>query len=222
MIEKGRLTNYRIAVYITVFFAIWSVRELVVQPIFLTPLSVTASVIIGGIIKLSVWTLPAVLLIRYYHENMWIGLKEMFVTKPKWFKGALVLPLVMLYPLASALILTGEIAIRPDFMPIRLIAVVILVGITEEIVFRGFLLNAFLKRMKTWQAIALDAVLFYLIHIPVWLYQGNDLVFFLTAFPTVLVLSVLFSYSFIKTRNILVPIILHMLWNLFNHILYFG
>jgi membrane protease YdiL (CAAX protease family) len=222
VVEKRNLTTSKIAAYLVVFFTIWSLRELVVQPIFLTPLSVAASVIIGEIVKLSVWTLPAILLIKYFHDDMWIGLKEMFTTKPKWFKGAFIILLVILYPFIAALVSTGEVAIRPDIMPIRLVAIVILVGITEEIVFRGFLLNTFLKRMKTWQAVSLDAVLFYLIHIPIWLYQENDFAFFLTALPIFLALSIFFAYTFIRTRNILVPIVLHMVWNLFNHILYFG
>ena len=222
MVKKSSFTYSKIGIYLVIFFAIWSIRELVIQPVFLDPLDDIISEILSTIIKLSVWTLPAFLLIRHYHGDMWIGLREMFITKPKWFKGALIFPLVMLIPLIQALIFAGEVTIRPDFVPIRLIGVVIFVGITEEIVFRGFLLNTFLKRMKTWQAIAVDAILFYLIHIPIWLYQDNDFMFFLTAIPIVLVLSVFFAYSFIRTRNILVPIVLHMIWNLFNHILYFG
>ena len=222
MTERKNLTISKIAIYLIIFFSIWSIRELAVQPILLDPLNIIVSEIIGAIIKLLVWTLPALLLIKYFQDDMWISLKDMFTTKPKWFKGAPIMLVIIIAPLLQALLHGGGIAVRPDFVPIRLIGVVLFVGITEEIVFRGFLLNAFLKKMKMWQAVALDAVLFYLIHIPIWIYQGHDIAFFLSATISVTVLSVLFAYSFIKTKNILVPIALHMIWNLLAFTLYLG
>ena len=221
MIKERKLSVFYITVYLIIFFAIWSVRELVIQPVFLSPLSDIASEIIGEAIKLLVWTLPAVLLIRYFQNDMWIGLKEMFTTKPKWFKDApIILVLVLIVPILQALVHGGGIAIDPDFNPVRLIGTVFFVGITEEIVFRGFLLNATLKKMKLWSAITLNAVLFYLIHIPIWIYQGQDITFFIWAIITVIAYSVLFAYSFIKTKNIFVPIILHMVLNLLSFSLY--
>ena len=222
MSEKRNLISYKIGIYLIIFFAVWSIRELVVQPVFLDPLDSLVSEILGSIIKLLVWTLPAILLIKHYQDDMWIGLRDMFTTKPKWFKDAPILALVIIAPLFQALVFGGGFAIDPDFVPVRLIGVVVFVGVTEEIVFRGFLLNAFLKRMKMWQAVALDAVLFYLIHIPIWVYQGHGFAFFLSVVVTVMALSVLFAYSFIKTRNIFVPIALHMIWNLLVMTLYLG
>ena len=212
MIEKQNLTPVKIGIYLIIFFAVWSVRELVVQPVFLDPLGNITMEVIGEVIKLLVWTLPAVLLIRHYRGDMWLGLKEMFTNKPVWFKDAFIL-LLIFAPLLRAAIFSG-FAIRPDFDPVRMIGSVLFVGITEELVFRGFLLNTFLKRMKIPFAIALDAVLFLLIHYPIWIYRGFLPTDFIQASIGVMALSVLFAYSFIKTKNILIPITLHMLWNL--------
>jgi membrane protease YdiL (CAAX protease family) len=215
MLEKRKLTPLKIGVYLIIFFTIWSIRELVVQPIFLTPLDAFASEVIGEIIKLTVWTLPAILLIRHFQDDMWIGLNEMFTTKPKWFKDAPIL-LVVFAPVLSAFLRQGGLYIDPEFVPARLIGAVLLVGITEEIVFRGFLLNALLKKMKLYPAIAINEVLFVLIHFPIWIYHGRELSGFLSGLPAVFILGVLFSYSFIKTKNIFVPIALHMIWNLLS------
>jgi len=220
MTEKRKLSNLHIGVYLIIFFAIWSVRELIIQPVFLDYFDVLTQQFLGGLIKLLIWTLPAILLIRYFQDDMWIGLKEMFVTRSRWFKDAPILLLVFV-PFLQAWFAFGEIVINPGLVPARLIGAVLLVGITEEIVFRGFLLNAFLKRMKMPYAIALDAALFTFIHYPIWIYQGRSLSEILAASIIVPMLSVFFAYSFIKTRNILVPIALHMMWNLFT-ILFFG
>jgi len=213
MTEKRKLGSLHIAVYLIIFFAIWTVRELVIQPVFLSSLDALMQQILGQTIKLLVWTLPAILLIRHFRDDMLVGLKEMFFTKPQWFKDAYILLLVFV-PFLGAWIASGQIAIDPDLEPTRLIGAVFFVGITEEIVFRGFLLNAFLKRMKMPYAVALDAVLFTLIHYPIWIYRGHDFSVFLTNSIAVLLISAFFAYSFIKTRNILVPIALHMIWNL--------
>ena len=222
MNENRKLTTTKIVAYLIIFFAAWSILELIIRPVFLAPLSVLASEIVRSVIKLSVWTLPAILLIRHFQNDMWISLKDMFTTKPKWFKDAPILAVIVIVPLFQALFRGGGFAIDPNFVPSRLIGAVIFVGITEEVVFRGFLLNTFLKRMGMWRAIALDAVLFYLIHIPIWIYQGNGLTFFISAIVPVTVLSVLFAYSFIKTKSIFVPIALHMIWNLLVIMLYLG
>jgi len=196
-----------------VFFSAWSVKELVLQPVLAESLDGFALALVGQAIKLLVWTIPAILLIRYYREDMWISLREMVVTRPRWFSDAPML-LVVFGPLLRAIFLYGGVGIHPDFQPERLIGAVLFVGITEEIVFRGFLLNALLQKMKLWSAIAVNEVFFVLIHFPIWIYQGKDLVAFAGSSVVVFLLGGLFSYSFVKTRNIFVPIVLHMIYNL--------
>jgi len=220
MTSKRKLNTYHLVIYTIIFFAIWSIRELIIRPLFLNSLDAVMFQVVESLMKLLVWTLPAMLLIRHFHDDMWIGLKEMFATKPKWFKDAPILLLVFV-PVLQAWAAFGGLAIHPELTPIRFIGSVVFVGITEEIVFRGFLLNAFLKRMNMHSAIALDAVLFTLIHYPIWIYRGLDLVTIATSSIFVALLSVFFAYSFIKTRNIFVPIALHMLWNLLTG-LFFG
>jgi len=214
MAEKRTLSPLHIGIYLIIFFAVWSVRELVIRPVFLDTLDGIVFQIAESSMKLVAWTLPAVLLIRYFQDDMWISLRDMFTTNPKWFKSAPILLLGVVVPLINALVLHGEIRIRPDFVPMTLIEGVMMVGITEEIVFRGFLLNAFLKKMKPWKAVLLDAILFALIHYPIWIYFGHNFTTILSSSISVIVISAFFAYSFIKTRNIFVPIVLHMLWNL--------
>jgi len=244
MIEKRKLGALHIIIYLIVFFAIWSVRELYIRPVFLDSLDGFVFQIAESSMKLLVWTLPAILLIRHYHADMWISLKEMFTNKPKWSKENLwitdrfwkkenlltvqstekspqwskedlflLIGVMLLFPLRS-LLFTGTFAIRPDFMPITLIESVVFAGITEEVVFRGFLLNTTLKKMSLGSALLLNAVLFTLIHFPIWIYAGHDLLTFVTSSIAVMALSILFSISFLKTKNIFVPIALHMGWNL--------
>jgi len=216
MTTEKKLTATHIIIYLIVFFAIWSVRELYIRPEFLNPLNTIASELIGAAIKLVVWTLPAILLIKHFHDDMWVGLKEMFTSKLEWPRDALFMSVFIALLVGRpirALLIYGELGFSADFVPIRLVGLVLFVGITEEIVFRGFLLNAFLKKMKMPYAIALDAALFTLIHYPIWIYRGFEVSDIATTSIQVTILSAFFAYSFIKTRNIFVPIALHMVWN---------
>jgi len=222
MTGKRKLTTGKIVIYCVIFFAVWTFREIVVRPVWLNQFDGLTWHILESSMKLLVWTLSAILLIKYFQDDMCIGLKEMFTTKPRWFKGAWIVILIMLLPIFQALIFGGRLSIDPNFESTSLIQGVMFAGITEELVFRGFLLNTFLKRMKMWKAILLDAALFALIHFPIWIYSEFTISDFLLATPQVMLLSTVFAYSFIKTKNIFIPIAIHMLWNLLVITLYFG
>ena len=212
MVKKRELTVGTIVIYCVIFYFIWSLRELVVRPVFLDSLTGLPFQIVESSMKLLVWTMPALLLIRHFKEDMWIGLSEMLETKPKWFKSAPILLLVLTPLLISGI--SGGLAISPELKPVTLIESVLFAGITEEVVFRGFLLNSTIKKMKLPYAIVLNAVLFWLIHFPYWIYLKHDLLTFLGGGITVMAVSALFSFSFVKTKNIFTPIILHMIYNL--------
>jgi membrane protease YdiL (CAAX protease family) len=211
--EKRKLAAFYLMIYLIIFFAIWSVREMAFRPIWLNQFDGFTFEILQTLTKLVVWALPAILLIKHFQNDMWVSLKDMFTNKPRWFKSAPVLLLVF-FPLISAWVLHGEIAIRPSFVPITLVGAVVSSIFTEEIVFRGFLLNAMLKRMKPWIAISINSILFTLIHYPIWVYLGLDLVTVLSNSVQLIPIGAFFAFSFYKTKNIFVPGLLHLIWNL--------
>ena len=218
---ERKLRVFHIIICLVVFFAIWSVRELIIRPVFLESLDGVVFGLAESAMKLLVWTFPAILMIRYFHADMWVGLKEMFTNKLQFRRDYIFLLVIILIPTVRFVQLwsaTGELGLHSDFVPSRLIESVVFVGITEEIVFRGFLLNAFLKKMKMPYAVVLDAVLFTFIHYPIWIHNGFEFPQMLLGSISVAVISVGFAYSFIKTRNILVPMALHMVWNLSIHL----
>ena len=108
----------------------------------------------------------------------------------------------------------NELTIHSSFQFIKLIEIVLFVGITEEMVFRGWLLNAFLKRMKHWSAILLNSLLFLIIHFPIWIYYGYDIFTIISSTLGVFGVSIILSILFIKSKNIIIPIAFHMIWNL--------
>jgi membrane protease YdiL (CAAX protease family) len=102
---------------------------------------------------------------------------------------------------------------------------VLFVGITEEMVFRGWLLNATIKdasKSKQWAMVAINSLLFLGIHVPIWIFTNQlDIVFSSYSFLSVVALSFIFSWTFIKTKSILPAIVLHMYWDLLI-VLFYG
>jgi len=77
----------------------------------------------------------------------------------------------------------------------------VLAPILEETVFRGFLLTSLTKYMPTWAAIGTSSVVFGLAHL-----SPRD-------FPVLVALGCLLGLLYVRSRNLLTPIIVHGAWN---------
>ena len=202
-------------VYLIAFFGLWALTELVVfGKINAVVENKLLSSVITELIKILVWTVPAAILINRFKDVIYISLKEMFSTKVNWLKYLPVFIIFVLYILGGVILQNGNLQISSNFRIDEVISL-LFVGITEELVFRGWLLNMTVKENKKWVPIAINAGLFLVIHFPIWIYQGVFISNFTSlSFLCVVALSIVFSWTFIKSKNILVPIALHTFWNL--------
>lgn len=215
--EKNISKNKALIIYIIAFYTIWALYEFFGKPVIndLIPGIVSSEIVKEVVIKNLVWILPAALLVHHYKDDVYIGLKEMFTTKVKWLHYLPVFLLFVLYPLVSAYHMNGSLSLSSDFGAEQVIDFSF-VGITEEMVFRGWLLNAMVGKNKKnqWKAILLNSLMFVAIHIPTWTMQGilGD-AFLHFGFVYIIILSIIFSITFLKSRNILIPVALHMIWD---------
>lgn len=211
-VEKKTLTPM-LAIYFIVFYIAWASSEFILSienPILYT---IVREVVLKNII----WTLPAFLLLRKYQNNVEVPLKEMFTNRVNWIKYLSIYLLFTAFVLIGTYKITGSIAISSNFS-IDDIIIVIFVGLTEELVFRGWLLNATIKDKKEddiYIPILINSILFLSIHFPKWINTGVFINNILSmGFLQIILLSCIFSYIFIKSKNILIPITLHMYWDL--------
>lgn len=208
--------------YIIIFYAIWTCFELFVKD-FLDSVIINENLfqfVKSGIIKNIVWTIPAIMLVKHYKNDVNISLKEMFNVRCNWVKYLPMFALFTVYLLVGAFITNGKITIVDEF-GIDKIIIVLFVGLTEEMVFRGWLLNATIEDDRKWKGIIINAIMFLVIHFPIWIHDGVFISNFTSfSFLCVPVLSIIFSWTFIKSRNILIPIVLHMYWDLMMFMLY--
>lgn len=136
--------------YIIVFYSIWTMWEFWGKSFVSNAIEneYISQLIKSGVIKNLVWTLPAVLLIKHFKNDMYVGLKDMFTIKAQQLKYLLVFFLFTVYLLVGAFLEKGEISVSETFRLSNLI-IVLFVGVTEEMVFRGWLLNATVSEEKS-------------------------------------------------------------------------
>ncbi len=208
--------------YVIIFYSIWTMWEFWGKPFISNAIEneYLSQLIKSGVIKNLVWTLPAILLVNYFQTDMYAGLKTMFTIKIPWIKYLPLFLLFTVYLLVGALLTKGNLAISETFRFPDLI-IVLFVGITEEMVFRGWLLNAAVSEKKKWLPVIINSLLFLFIHFPIWIYEGHFVENFQNlGFLSILILSIIFSWTFIKSKNLWIPILLHMYWDLLMFLFY--
>ncbi len=85
----------------------------------------------------------------------------------------------------------------------------ILVAFTEEIAFRGYILNNLMQSMNKWLALAISALLFALFH------SSNDNVSII-ALLNIFVAGFLLGINYLFTKNLWFAILFHFSWNFFQ------
>lgn len=211
--------NYIWGYFIT-FFALWCVRELwLVQ--YLDLMDSVPRAISSAVIKVVIWIIPVLILVKVMEKAIplsYLGLRHNFSNGLKW-AGWVSLVFIAYFILLNFTVLHNTIDFRIGFNEV--LNTVLLVGITEEIVFRGFLLKKLMDSFKFWTANTITSLLFVSIHFPIWFYKGLfEFPYILTASLTAFILSVIFGYVYKKSGSLWSVIVIHSLYNLLVSIFY--
>jgi membrane protease YdiL (CAAX protease family) len=102
-------------------------------------------------------------------------------------------------------------------IPVIILAITVLAPITEELLFRGTLLRALLRRTDPDRAVLIAATAFGLVHV-----LGDPSLGSLVALPVIMGLGVVSGYQAVKTGTLTRSIMLHMGFNALTAILLFA
>ena len=212
MNTKNSVSNKVIVIYLVIFYIWWTIEELAYWSYTSNTL---AQVLLSSSVKLLTWSIPAFILIKKYSHQLKIGYPQLFKNRFKLWPYLVGIFIMITYLAIILYFENGDFKINPNFRASDFIDKFLVVGITEELVFRGWLLNALLKKMSTWLALIVNNLLFLCIHLPIW-YQTHTLVanFSSGGFISVFILGLIFGLLFIRSKNIWVPIVYHMLWDI--------
>jgi membrane protease YdiL (CAAX protease family) len=202
-------------VFIVIFFGIWSLYLFWGSPYL--GLKLNNSYLhktLNALLKIVIFVLPAFLYLKYYdyvnpitylklNTKRW-GLKYVAVVS---IFGALIY-------LVAQYVLFRNIKFDPFFDIFLWVNGVMFAGFTEELVFRGVILQKTNELMSFWKANAVSAMLFVLIHYPQWIYshQITSLVTQLQMF-SVFCVGLTSGYVLKKSNSLIPCILIHSILN---------
>lgn len=210
--SKGKRYIIKVlTLYIALFFILWTVYTLFIDPL-IEKGPYLLNLLGGNLIKLGLWTVPPLILLKYiFKEEPWSYIKLSKNKSKGFLYGALYGAVIIIYVTVSRLLSNGELQFNPFFSLDSWVGGVLLIGFTEEIVFRGFLLQKFEEVLGSKYANAITAVLFLLIHFPKWYMQGNLFMagFMVNSVLFIFLFSILQAVFLKKTDSLWTCIILH-------------
>lgn len=221
MAENKTITKTKI-IYIILFYLAWTVAQMIISPaLHQITGNILFQILFDGVLKNLIWTVPALVLIKKSDQSLLIKPEQLFRNP---LKSENKQEIVFVFLAEIAFCILNSVTSHKGFYfraeGLQECIAFLFVGITEEFVFRAWLLNSSITEKNQYPAIALNAILFLCIHFPVWILQGSFLTNFTSfGFVMILALSVFFSWTMLHFRNIWIPVCVHMLWDILVTIL---
>jgi uncharacterized protein len=206
------------------FFGLFYLAWLLRATVFYTTVDLaipdaTARLVCSNLIKFLLWVVPAGLYLFYLERQN--PLKSMQVTTPVDQRGLIVA--VGVSALCFIVIFGGEKFISgrtlapllqaPVSVWLLTLAQVFFSPISEELLFRGFVLPQLNAHTGFWQANVLQAFLFTAMHWPNWLWVNGFQPWLVTTSLSVFGLGLLFGWLLRRTHSIWPPVAAHILNN---------
>jgi membrane protease YdiL (CAAX protease family) len=131
--------------------------------------SLRANYVLQICLRLALWTLPVISYLALKRKNVLGYLRLSGNIKRGVITGLVVGCALIVLNLLGTLVLHGHTSINLRLGAELYWKAIITVGLSEEVVFRGYLLREFSGRMHFWPANLLQSAAFLAIHVPGWI-----------------------------------------------------
>lgn len=163
-----------------------------------------------------IWAIPAIVLLRSYADDLSTTWKQLFTNKPHMKPFIIAIVVNVLYIFVAMFVNHGGLWINPEFNLFKHFPMFIMVAFAEEIVYRGWGLNALSTFLSERKANVVSAIFFMLLHLPAYfvkLFLGGTFPIEIVAIQCVfaLVLGLLFGYLYRKGKSLWSPMCVHFL-----------
>ncbi|HYP26317.1 MAG TPA: type II CAAX endopeptidase family protein [Blastocatellia bacterium] len=208
-----------LVVFLSLFFIAWSLRATVFYPIDEGIESGLLKEIYANSVKLALWVIPAVVYVAVVERRA--PLKVLKISTPVGGKrllySAAAIALYFAGVIAFELFTSGKtLAALFDSGAREWLAVLFGVAfspVSEEILYRGFILTELGERMGFWKANLLTSVLFVSIHWPHWLWATGFKPWMAVTSVTMFILSLFLGYLVKLSGSIWPSVAAHILNN---------
>jgi len=209
------------SIFFLIFYLVWVFRATIFfGAVDKTIADDTLRLVFGNIIKFILWVIPAaVFVFRVDKQNPLDALKV--TTEPD--RGGLIsatmvtlLYFIIVFVAEKYLISGRTLASLLQASPLLLLstlAQVFFSPISEELLFRGFVLPKLNKRFSFWQANVIQSLLFTAMHLPNWIWVNGPQLWLITMSISVFIIAMLFGWILRRTNSIWPPIVVHIVNN---------
>jgi membrane protease YdiL (CAAX protease family) len=168
--------------------------------------------VLGLLVRLLIWTLPVVLLTLKQNSLRYLKLDKNIV------RGVMIglIAGLVLFALRSLIIyfMHGSIKMNLSIPVGTWLNVILFVGLSEEVVFRGYLLQKIESISTFWTANLISAFLFFIMHLPVFFIVRHVGAFeLLNEFRSMMMMGLLLGYLFKKSNSLWPCLIVHSINN---------
>lgn len=163
-----------------------------------------------------IWVAPAIILLQVYKKEIPTTLKKLFSNMPNSKPLIITVAVIIVYHFGGMFYAHGGIWINPEFDFFKHLLMFVSVAFVEEMVYRGWGLNAFSKYLSERKANIISNIFFVLLHLPAYFIK----LYLTGTFPVevvvtqcafVFVLGLLFGYLYRKGKSLWSPMIVHFL-----------
>jgi len=218
-INVNRVKNDNLNIMVSgliLFYIAWSIKELwLIEAIY--SFGDIISPLVEATVKSVLWIVPAYLYIKYVLQKNVFGYLKMDVLVTRGLVWGSILSLILGIGLFTDAYIFNNASIQFSLSLDDYLNTVLMAGLAEEIVFRGFILQEINKRVAFWKSNIITSFLFLIIHYPIWIY--NDIIFNYGSHFYVFMIGLLFGYVFKKTGSLWSVILLHAFHNFIFSIL---
>lgn len=132
-----------------------------------------SAIVVPQLVRLALWTAPVLLFLALEKRPVldYLKLRRGVLLGLAW--GAAFGALILAGNIVARFVMTGSWHLDFHIGLGRWVGPVALVGLSEEVAFRGFFLQKFVERMGFARANLLQALLFLLMHVPGWVLLGR-------------------------------------------------
>lgn len=207
------LFSSKLSIYIITVLAWLAVYEDYITPIF--PVTFGGYLISSVVIFLTI-SLPSLYLIYKNPEELTLPFRKLWSLSFRPYLILIMMLVILIYFLTLTHTEDAIIFYDLTHFSSNIMHSIFLDGIAVEVVFRGVLLNALMKKMENWQAVSLNSIIYLLSYFIFWANQTSSIweAVYSGSIILVIVLNIIYSALFIRKKSLWPSLLIHSFWNL--------
>ncbi len=221
----ARETNRGFVVFLCAFYAVWSLRVVLLMPVDARIESEWLQLCWGQSLRIALWVVPLLLYVRFVHKAApWAWLRLNTLPRGRALRrGAGIITLFLALCLVSGMLIQGgrfqHLWQRTAAGWGQLLIGMSIVAVAEELLFRGYVFRQLRAARPFLPASLISAGLFLLIHWPGWLYMQGPHWGLLSLSASIFVVGWVLALVVEVTGSLWPAILLHFLNNILSAVM---